>query len=223
MWTIIESTDSCGSEICRENCEDGCTICAGGTWQPYADFEREKLGDLFHGRDAIFSIENHSGGFYLLGYASEELLGYDDRDCHDDSESSRLLNRAEFLKIVCEKEDVEWLPKEDGTCLYIGHSMTCKCHKPEEPKEQLAIPNEAQCLRTSGYMQPKEKCSCACHGFHCIIDTCDGCRCTKPENDYYTKEQSDDRYQWILDKFSNIYTHLERLLDEKYKGMDRIE
>jgi hypothetical protein len=84
-----------------------------GEWQPYADFEREKLREL--GTNRMYTIDDGTYGIttrrrrYSLW--SDDLIGYN--SYHSDSESSRLLKRAEFLKAVCEKEGVEWLPEEN--------------------------------------------------------------------------------------------------------------
>lgn len=43
-------------------------------------------------------------------YSSACLIDYHPADYDHDSESNRLLKRAEFLKAVCEKEGVEWIP-----------------------------------------------------------------------------------------------------------------
>lgn len=76
-------------------------------WQPYAYFEREKLRELELGRIGI----GHGFAFCLGDYRSVAVINYWMDDYEADSESSRLLKRAEFLKAVCEKEGVEWLPK----------------------------------------------------------------------------------------------------------------
>lgn len=63
-------------------------------------------------------------------YGSADLIGYKPSDYDKDSESSRLLKRAEFLKAVCKKEGVEWVPKEK--CRYISLCCDrdpCKCGK----------------------------------------------------------------------------------------------
>jgi hypothetical protein len=90
----------------------------GPCWMRYADFEREKLREL--GSDTI--QVSHTESYCLnipeterrksIWYYSGNVIGY--REYHADSESSRLLKRAEFLKAVCEKEGVDWLPKNDG-------------------------------------------------------------------------------------------------------------
>src|SRR5579863_1443124 len=80
-------------------------------WKPYADFEREKLKQIARHRESA-SFPDISHGYHLLGYYADDLIGYTESDFSNDSESSRLLKRAEFLKAVCEKEGVEWLPNE---------------------------------------------------------------------------------------------------------------
>ncbi len=91
-----------------------------GMWQPYADFEREICAKLEcypnHIRQTTLgyhimftrSLQGKKQAFYN----SHELLDYSAVDYSMDTESGRLLKRAEFLKAVCEKEGVEWLPKQ---------------------------------------------------------------------------------------------------------------
>lgn len=78
----------------------------GEIWQPYADFERGKLKEL----GGVIAVYDH--GYATRGYHSEDLIRYSGKDYDRDSESGRLLARARFLKAVCEREQVEWLPKE---------------------------------------------------------------------------------------------------------------
>lgn len=101
-------------------------------WRPYADFEREKLLELFKDRKygKAFQIANDEG-YSLMGYTSDHLICYTNDQHWDGSESSRLLKRAEFLKAVCEKEGVEWLPK-DCCC---EPNEPCKAHGTHDPKK----------------------------------------------------------------------------------------
>jgi len=94
----------------------------GESWQSYADFEREKLKELGGGQiikqDGMYgySIAKPFRGFPKIPeehyWHSFEIIGY--REMSSDSESSRLLKRAEFLKAVCEVEEVPWLPSGDS-------------------------------------------------------------------------------------------------------------
>ena len=135
---------------------------SGIIWKPFCDFEREKLIQvcmrLWLDREKGFRIGDQSRG-------SRELIGYSGKDYLNDSESSRLLKRAEFLKAVCEKEGVEWLPKEECSCrkewphvLKDGDFLMtdasgcclCSCHKPTKPEKcehdpQGHICNEKKC------------------------------------------------------------------------------
>jgi hypothetical protein len=84
-------------------------------WVPYAAFEREKL----RGLESVDGIDVGAAGYriYLLGVDrgpvfSEDVTAYTQERFDADSESDRLLKRAEFLKAVCEKEGVEWLPQD---------------------------------------------------------------------------------------------------------------
>ena len=84
-------------------------------WQEYADFERAKLREIFPKWDVGVSVS--SLGYCLhndMGravFSSYRLTGYTPHEHFSDSESSRLLKRADFLNAVCEKEGVEWLPE----------------------------------------------------------------------------------------------------------------
>lgn len=123
----------------------------GRSWQPYADFEREKLLAMQLGsiRTLQYLNDNKVESAYMIGmrrvYESSTLIGYFWDEYMEDSESARLLKRAEFLKAVCEKEVVEWLPKPDAeecehpknkqiTNLWNGHVGCMKCHKEDISK-----------------------------------------------------------------------------------------
>lgn len=166
---------------------------AESTWRRYADFEREKLRGLscqdirMPGIGTIYDQTGVSVGYSIYCknsnelYLSSELIGYSRYLC--DSESSRLLKRAEFLKAVCEKEGVEWLPEskkceeQSGTLCYCHPSSgldcgvtktgcPCSCHQKEE---------KCQC---SGFCT--SACSCRCH--HMVL------RSSKPLTETHTVE-----------------------------------
>lgn len=69
-------------------------------------------------------------------YGSADLIGYKPSDYDKDSESSRLLKRAEFLKAVCEKEGIPWLPQCEHNTVRAGGCPICK---PEESKQDEYI------------------------------------------------------------------------------------
>ncbi len=75
-----------------------------GWWQEYAYFERVKLKELRADCIMPWTLSPYS----VLKYTSGERIGYSFKEYDKDTESSRLLKRAEFLKAVCEKEGVEW-------------------------------------------------------------------------------------------------------------------
>jgi hypothetical protein len=89
---------------------------------PYADFEREKLKQLAEKKFPRYPSESYWGiplggdGYRLSENHSINVIGYSATMWERDTESNRLLKRAEFLKAVCEKEGVEWLPKEKCDC-----------------------------------------------------------------------------------------------------------
>src|SRR5947207_3174168 len=82
-------------------------------WQFYADFEREKLAALCNGQalrlDGCWGYRLnvpkigkviYPGQDHETRYDSRELIGYAYLEWLEDTESSRLLKRAEFLKAV---------------------------------------------------------------------------------------------------------------------------
>ena len=88
----------------------------------------------------------HRGTYHLKPslryfYDSFQLIGYQDH--FEDTESSRLLKRAEFLKAVCEKEGVEWLP--ENPCGEKSVHDQCQCCKRPSPSDGFTI------------------CGCECH------------------------------------------------------------
>lgn len=89
-----------------------------GTWLRYAEFERAKLETLTY-----HFIRVSNDGFELppteLHLNSKELIGYDGEQYGTDSETGRLLMRAKFLKAVCKKKRIPWLPND--TCWNCGH------------------------------------------------------------------------------------------------------
>lgn len=81
---------------------------------PYADFEREKLREL-GSRSGItrgtagYCLSKKCDRLFDTAYMSKDM-GYSTEQYEQDSESNRLLKRAEFLKDICEKEGVQFLP-----------------------------------------------------------------------------------------------------------------
>lgn len=92
----------------------------GGGWQPYADFEREKLKEL-GGKSIITGFREGcfvlsvGGGRIRYFYDSQEER-YSLEQYQADSESNRLLKRMEFLREVCKREGVVWPPEYCDTC-----------------------------------------------------------------------------------------------------------
>jgi hypothetical protein len=81
----------------------------GSEWKRYADFEREKMKQ-FNGRMNMGWVKVIVFGYEFGPYLSSDLIDYWGSNYLNDSESNRLLKRAEFLKAVCEKEGVGWMP-----------------------------------------------------------------------------------------------------------------
>jgi hypothetical protein len=104
----------------------------------YADFEREKLREL--GFDGIVvKFEDQDCWIYLTTHNNTLLHGSPCRSYFAFSYSDRVLVHAEFLKAVCEKEGVEWLPQNhcwDCAGLSEGECL-CLCHKPDPKKAYL--------------------------------------------------------------------------------------
>ena len=89
-------------------------------WIPYADFEREKLEEL--GADDIQTCYTSAAYEIITNWGTPKKktchnssveISYDVHDFRSDAESNRLLARARFLKAVCEKEGISWLPKKE--------------------------------------------------------------------------------------------------------------
>lgn len=150
-------------------------------WQPYADFEREKLKDLQNVKAAYcgfngITLSCQDCYWVLLSradcrdkkcnfpwqtldgdrrgekqhchyYGSTSLTKYTPVDYCADSEYSRLLKRAEFLKAVCEKEGVGWLAKNEFKCDPSYLNIDIKLHFP------------CQCYAE----QVHPGCLCVCH------------------------------------------------------------
>ena len=173
------------------------TLSLPGEWQPYADFEREKLRAL---RCFPNNLVPSSSGYHLAvpcafkgmkitkskHYGSNDLVGFHLTDYCDASESSRLLKRAEFLKAVCEKEGVEWLPKEEPkekccTHEYLGHInqspkdyCPCDCHRAKEKCDRFPTWECRKCWRLV-YSTPTPDPKDSRFWF------CDGCKPPEPE------------------------------------------
>lgn len=107
-------------------------------WQTYADFEREKIRHLVGCAVIDISREGYQLTWLSLSeapgcksreirkwYTSKKMTGYTFLQYEQDPEHARLLERAKFLKVVCEKEAVEWLPKSCCTKTYYGMCDRC--------------------------------------------------------------------------------------------------
>ena len=174
---------------------------------PYADFEREKMVKL-----RWRFVEMRCGwGFYLTdALNSNVLLDYSMSDLEHDPESSRLLKRAEFLKAVCEKEGVEWLPKKFPPC-------------PVHPLAHMDGQEYCHDCAAEASKSPKaEKCEVCGYtneslGWFFHIHNCG----RKPARDTYTKAEVDERFRALIDalhggtfaEYGNI-DHVTPALDE---------
>lgn len=186
-------------EICYANTEDQCLelgYCA--QWRPYADFEREKLrvlGCEKSGRGLLlgsagYEITTYSPGYVRENnYTSDILIGYSPSDYATDSESSRLLKRAEFLKAVCEKEGVTFLPKAE------------ECVPPDSERPTLRKLLEGTPL--------KRETPLAAHppitqvGYEAAVEKAEEAKRRLDEDelrccDYYAKKEIDDRISALI-------------------------
>ncbi len=120
----------------------------GKDWQPYADFERVKLKELHTGMIGFDWVSGYSLHVDEFRYESKQFIGYSSHDFAKDSESYRLLKRAEFLKAVCEKEGVEWLP-DCHECDMIMEKKACACGEPF-CQECMSKPKEEKCDTSTG-------------------------------------------------------------------------
>lgn len=101
----------------------------GVRWRVYADFEREKLNKLSYkySSNTDFGIGfNEWHGFTWMEYTSHELIAYTSGQYDMDSESNRLLKRAEFLSKVCDEEGVKWLSEKPKYKCDYGKIRTLK-------------------------------------------------------------------------------------------------
>lgn len=174
----------------------------------YADFERGKLRELANLKlpDGGFfkpRIEYHDCFGFVINHVEHgtyhkscDLICYPTADYEHDTESDRLLKRAEFLKAVCERENVEWLP--DVQKMHITSeepkSSPDRFHEltPEERQEGREKVEEA----IKGDCEPVASHSPGCNAFHglpCWYGNRCPCSChPKPERDYYTKDEVGD-------------------------------
>lgn len=164
------------------------------SWQRYADFEQEKLASLEAKRCEAFSFPTISSDGYFINwsgrilgghYSSANLIGYGWHDHRNDSESGRLLKRAEFLKAVCEKEGVEWIasPLNYENARRIADSeierASCNvCHGEKVWQNSGEIVWCGQCLGQCGMARLRKT--------------------LFPEREYYTKAEMDEKFRNIL-------------------------
>lgn len=183
-------------------------------WQPYADFEREKLRELKASRAGVWiasmdtgdgwgvCIPNNKAGEFIR-YYSDDFIGYASYDT--DSESCRLLKRAEFLKAVCEKEGVEWLPDERLTDWKPTAKQKKLSEQDEKTIDEMLEYHLASCTRPGCCKPQKEKCE-ACEdkrvrkcGFcgRCLMccREANGGKLCKPTRDTYTKDEIDTMFK----------------------------
>jgi len=174
-------------------------------WMPYAKFEREKLKELGNGR--IYMPEEEGKSYKLVWDGDSRwvrernkkglghLIEYSREDYDKDSESNRLRERARFLKAVCEKEGVEWLPHKklprneisylssccgdkDGFCVSIGsdestwHYECSECKKPCDVRSKEWLPKKGKVLKY------EKKGSCGTNDFQ-LVKCCDSPRIRK--------------------------------------------
>ena len=202
-------------------------------WIRYADFEREKLRELGVRSGGIWLTAQ--GGYGLSRcknemyreYLSHKLTGYS--DYLEGSESNRLLKRAEFLKAVCEKEDIPWLSTEEASRHPEREEVSSvegqeKCKHCQAGKSHCTCPKNAPwirgkiihcCSRAKCQNMAAKKVEKVFTGTATISvgDECDFCSLTKEERaegleelkDFMKKnpeeEKEEEKLQEEIDKF----------------------
>lgn len=191
-------------------------------WQPYADFEREKLKELRGGMIFLDAVAGYSINTRRKGFLSKHLVSYSTHDFAEDSESSRLLKRAEFLKAVCEKEGVEWLANVEHVCAHdwertnrqrntgMGMMRVWVCKKCSDYYlcEEGQTPGPDCHCGKDGH--PLGSINCPVHGrnrLHPEQVEWQGMTHApmyKPERDVYSKAEIDERMDSLLSQITNV-------------------
>lgn len=158
-----------------------------GSWQPYADFERQKLFELrsqmnhvgLSGRYCYFLMSKNKSKTYW----SSDTISYSGFDYNKDSESNRLLQRALFLKAVCNREGVEWLHQERNRKCYrcpCWESCCCDCHKAVDTPIKCLLAGHCvqhQCKEAELARWEKQHDVAGCAGDSTVEDCPKGCDC----------------------------------------------
>jgi hypothetical protein len=223
-------------------------------WKEYADFEREKLqelrsiGPIYLDNEVCYKVFLHTNDSGGPVYSSGPLIGYKAGHWYDDSESNRLLKRAEFLKAVCEKEGVEWLQTSDGS----KEDNRCGKCRTDGQAESICQPKKAErCTycRTilCGSNYEGRDCKCHCHKKNCPLEVepeelvlhpgCD-CQlrrtnediqhCTKcgkkwlPERDYYTKAEVEAKLKVQDERIDTLQKTMLTFVEDVWKHMGMI-
>lgn len=189
-----------------------------GQWQPYADFEREKLKEL-HG---FFDIRLYPSGrtislnrSFLDGKADNGPSSIQEA-IPIDTESQLIQQRADLLKRACKMVGVEWLPKSEQQCQMccpprVSDPCPCKCHKIEERcgrVETVKMTGPTSFTGPDGtevrfrYCKPEQPKRCDpgqdCKRSCLFSDIYCPCSCHKPERDYYTKDEIDQKFKGVV-------------------------
>lgn len=197
-----------------------------GVWERYADFEREKLKALDSmPRNAcsqsdfgeLLTIGVDDRGFFVLGNGSGDLIGYTEEQHTKDSESSRLLKRAEFLKAVCQKESIEWLPKQCNCSPYVTLNGEHICSVMKKPWH--IMPSSGWMDENAEPIRRLESCICfkVCNGEMLQNNP----RCPihgEPEPDYYTKAEVEDELEMLSAAIDGKMQDLMDYVDQKTKA-----
>ena len=183
-------------------------------WQSFADFEREKLSELHQKLEDACYIES-GADFYVFSvcdcspkyekdkdgeiYDSWDLIRYN--SFTEDSESSRLLKRMEFLKAVCAKENIEWLPKYKCPSHGYPRNGCEKCIK-ECKQNQDDCPLGIYCPCGCHNRKP-EKYSDSENEIRMTFNEAMGLIEKRLER-YYTKKEIDKRFEILFEMIKKI-------------------
>ena len=183
-------------------------------WSEYADFEREKLKELGKKRTEKCWLYSSLSDTYIVGwntigapvYLANFLIDYSMEDYRSDSESNRLLKRVKFLKAVCEKEGVEWLPAgEKPRANTLRELIGGKKSIDKEGKEMKAINEENHRIYNEIEDRESEAITKGLDDLYGVNEekefpSTERCpHCKKCSRDYFTKEEIDEKIKELDD------------------------
>jgi hypothetical protein len=178
-------------------------------WQPYADFEREKLTQLGdEGCDMDHVGVSGTLGYFLhftdvdgkeTTYSSRRLCKFSGECYKQKRESDRLLMRAAFLKAVCEKEGVAWLPEQPEGGYILPPNM------PEADRKRVIKELSKVVTR---------KCDCHLYPYQ-VCDVCQGT--DRPRR--ISREEAMRLDCQLLDQYAPPYRYTKAEVDERFRAL----